>query len=84
MQIVLTLCNEYLLNATSTYSMQQVLTQYNSCMLYAMVLTLGNEYLLYATSTYSKLQVLTLCNSYLLWSTLYKGYLLDTTSTYAL
>ena len=59
-------CEEYLLHTMSTYSMQQLLTLYNSYILYATVLTVGNECLLYATSTYSIHRVITLYNSYLL------------------
>ena len=75
MHKVLTLFNEYLLYATSTYSIQQLFTikqiliLCNEYLLHTRVLTLCNEYLLYATSTYSIQQVLTPYNRYLMQTT---------------
>ena len=84
--------SDYLLYATSAYSIQRVLTLCTKYLLYAnspysmqRVLTQCNKYLLYATNTYSIQQLHALCNGtysrheYLLYAT--STY---TTSTYSI
>ena len=85
-QWVLTLCNEYLLYTTSTYSLQGVPTQYNEYLPNTQWkrYLLYTSYLLYTKGTYNIQHVFTLCNKYLLHATgtLCKTYLLYAKGTY--